>query len=66
MQQDLQLRADARVAYEKLRVWKDQPSFEEAERQRLPAYHDAVVIALADLAVAREEGARETQLRLFA
>ena len=64
MQHDAQLRADARVAYEKIRLWEDQPPFEDAERLGLPLYRDAVVIAMEDRALDREVAAIENQLRL--
>ena len=48
MEHDWMLRADARRAYERARLWFERPSFEEAERLRLPSYLAAVGQAIAE------------------
>lgn len=64
MQHDVQLRADARVAYEKISLWEDQPRFSVAEQWRTELYRKAVTIAQEDRALDREVAAIENQLRL--
>lgn len=65
MQHDVQLRADARAAYERSRLWVDQPAFDEAERLRLPSYLDAIGRAQHDRAEEWELNRCVMQLRML-